>query len=155
MSTVWWSLDELGVRRPRVWDNPYEPTQRYSHTHRDSSGIKAPSEEEEFHAVSLLFSFKRFVPNSPLFSLLILLFSATTPDGRPHGGACVVYQTSLCRKACIHFGNCVAAACIPVDYLLVVLPCIWIIHFESLLVSLELKGRTRTATFTEPDMFAV
>lgn len=46
--------------------------------------------------------------------------------------------------------------CTPVGYLLVVLPCIWMIHFESLLISLELKGRTRTATFTDaPDMFAV
>lgn len=28
-------------------------------------------------------------------------------------------------------------------------------HFDSLLVSLELKGRTLTATFTEPDMVEV
>lgn len=38
-------------------------------------------------------------------------------------------------------------------YLLVEFPCICIMHFDSLLVSLELKGRTLTATFTEaPDM---
>jgi len=28
-------------------------------------------------------------------------------------------------------------------------------HFDSLLVSLELKGRTLTATFTEPDMVEI
>lgn len=38
-------------------------------------------------------------------------------------------------------------------YLLVEFPCICIIHFDSLPISLELKGRTLTATFTEaPDM---
>lgn len=43
---------------------------------------------------------------------------------------------------------------IEAGYLLVVLPCIWMIHFDSLPVSLELKGRTRTATLTDaPDMF--
>lgn len=37
--------------------------------------------------------------------------------------------------------------------LLVELPCIWMMHLDSLLVSLELKGLTRTATFTEaPDI---
>lgn len=34
-------------------------------------------------------------------------------------------------------------------YSLVVLPDIWMMHLESRLVSRELKGRTRTATFTE------
>lgn len=32
---------------------------------------------------------------------------------------------------------------------LVVLPVIWIMHLDSRLISRELKGRTRTATFTE------
>lgn len=41
-------------------------------------------------------------------------------------------------------------------YLLVELPCIWMMHLDSLLVSRELKGRTRTATFTEaPDILTV
>lgn len=35
------------------------------------------------------------------------------------------------------------------DYSLVVFPVICIIHLESLPISRELKGRTRTATFTE------
>lgn len=34
-------------------------------------------------------------------------------------------------------------------YSLVVLPDIWMMHLESRLISRELKGRTRTATFTE------
>lgn len=34
-------------------------------------------------------------------------------------------------------------------YSLVVLPDIWMIHLDSRLISRELKGRTRTATFTE------
>ena len=39
---------------------------------------------------------------------------------------------------------------------LVELPCIWMMHLDSLLVSRELKGRTRTATFTEaPDILMV
>lgn len=37
----------------------------------------------------------------------------------------------------------------PVPYSLVVLPDIWMMHLESRLISRELKGRTRTATFTE------
>lgn len=38
-------------------------------------------------------------------------------------------------------------------YSLVELPCIWMMHLDSLLVSRELKGLTRTATFTEaPDI---
>lgn len=63
------------------WVSQYDPTQRFSH--RVSLGMQAPSEEEEFHSVSLLFSFRLFVPNRRLFSVLILLFSAKTPDGRP------------------------------------------------------------------------
>lgn len=40
-------------------------------------------------------------------------------------------------------------------YLLVEFPCICIMHFDSLPISLELKGRTLTATFTEaPDIVA-
>lgn len=35
------------------------------------------------------------------------------------------------------------------QYSLVVLPDIWMMHLESRLISRELKGRTRTATFTE------
>lgn len=34
-------------------------------------------------------------------------------------------------------------------YSLVVLPDIWMMHLDSRLISRELKGRTRTATFTE------
>lgn len=72
--------------------------------------MQAPSEEEEFHSVSLLFSFKLFVPNRPLFSLLILLFSAKTPEGRPRGCMCGIpnfsLQTSLHRFkklcCCVH-----------------------------------------------------
>lgn len=53
--------------------------------------MQAPSEEEEeFHSVSLLFSFRLFVPNRPLFSMLILLFSAKTPEGRPRGSMCAI-----------------------------------------------------------------
>lgn len=52
-------------------------------SHTVSLGMQAPLEEEEFHSVSLLFSFRLFVPNRRLFSALILLFSAKTPDGRP------------------------------------------------------------------------
>lgn len=47
-------------------------------------------------------------------------------------------------------------ACMPTHYLLVELPCMWMMHLASMFISLELKGRTRTATFTEaPDMVAV
>lgn len=129
--------------------------------------MQAPSEEEEeFHSVSLLFSFRLFVPNRQPFSLLILLFSAKTPEGRPSGWMCGIPKTPLghtpeqihvhvfFKTWCVVL--CVSFACMHVCYLLVVLPCIWMIHFESLLISLELKGRTRTATFTDaPDMIAV
>lgn len=39
-------------------------------------------------------------------------------------------------------------------YSLVVLPDIWMMHLESRLISRELKGRTRTATFTEAPAIA-
>lgn len=81
MSSDGWQCDD-------PWISLYDPTQRFSH--RDSSGMQAPSEEEEFHSVSLLFSFRLFVPNRSPFSLLILLFSAKTPEGEPRCGMCDV-----------------------------------------------------------------
>lgn len=63
--------------------------------------------------------------------------------------------TQVLFKPCIVLRACVRAR-MPVYYLLVELPCMWMMHFASMFISLELKGRTRTATFTEaPDMVAV
>lgn len=90
--------------------------------------MQAPSEEEEeeFHSVSLLFSFRLFVPNRPLFSLLILLFSAKGPKGRPRecmrGISNVPPKQAGLKIQGTVFG-CVYV-CVPVGYLLVVLPCI-------------------------------
>lgn len=39
--------------------------------------------------------------------------------------------------------------CVCVSFLQVVFPCIWITHFALRPISLELNGRTRTATFTD------
>lgn len=43
---------------------------------------------------------------------------------------------------------------LPLGHSLVVLPDIWMMHLDSRLISRELKGRTRTATFTEAPAMA-
>lgn len=95
-----------------------------------------------------LFYFRPLAPNHPLFSFLIPLLFAMIPEGRPCGRMCFLAEWPASGS---RWG-----VCTPAGYLLVVLPCIWMIHLDSLLISLVLKGRTRTATFTDaPDMFAV
>lgn len=100
--------------------------------------MQAPS-EEDFHSVSLLFSFRLFVPNRPLFSVLILLFSAETPEGTPCGSMCGIpnyrEQTGQHKFMCMcysrHVWLCVCVCVLPWVHASALLTCSVALHLND------------------------